>query len=145
MTHQLMRVVDETRISWAPAKTRVRGPRLVRWLVEKMLRRTVVEVEREVCVRSFHAAAGDSLVHRLHLSQRDLELIYDQRARYLFVGPQAMDELERDVRRLHAMSLGPALDGARYTDGRREWTVFGIEVVYVPWMEGCLLVPEWKK
>jgi hypothetical protein len=103
-----------------------------------------VEVAREIRVRQFVRPQDSDLFQRMHLNQSDMELLYNQKARYLFIGPDMMHEMDRELmQRSHMLSLGnpPLRVGGPH--GVR--TIMGVELVMVPWMEGALLVPEWRK
>jgi len=137
-------VVSETRIETFRDEPRLLfGRRVPRWLervVRASLRWLQVYVERHVSFRSFTRPRADELLERMHLNQEDIMRLYSKRARYVFVGPEMFDEM---LRQTHMMSLG-SLDGARFHGPQGMKSLMGVEVVMVPWMEGALLVPEWR-
>lgn len=135
---------DDVRAIWEPAKLRViRGPRWLRPMIERAIRLLLswsrAEIERTEKIRRFDVATGATLLGRMHLQSIDMMRLYDREARYVFVGPDVLDDLTREMR---AMSLSFHEFTLMGPDGMR---VLGVEVVYVPWMDGALLVPEWKK
>lgn len=145
MRHEFVVSDTNVRAFWEPARLRftTRGPTWLRpWLeraVRALLRWSRAEIERTEKVRTFRPASGETLLERMRLNEQDLMMLYDQRARYVFIGPDIHHEL-LDVWRM--MSLGPLdvhLGGPRGIK-----TVMGVEVVFVPWMNGALLVPEWR-
>ncbi len=145
MRREFMVSHTDVRSLWEPAKLRFapRGPKWLRPTIERairfVLRWSRAEIERTEKVRTFTVAKGDTLIDRMHLSQRDMMMLYDRRAAFVFVGPDVLTELTREMQSMSFGSLGARVHGP---DGIR---VLGTEVVYVPWLEGVLLVPEWRK
>lgn len=135
---------DDVRAIWEPATLRViRGPRWLRkpaqWALDALVRKFGAEVARDVRVRTFTVAKGETLLDKMRLQQRDMLRLYNREARYAFVGPDVLTDLKREM---HAMSFG----WQRFEMiGDRGMQVCGVELVYVPWMDGVLLVPEWKE
>lgn len=127
---------------WEPAKLRFvpRGPKRLRPLIERairfLLRWSGAEIGREETVRTFHVAVGQTLLERMRLQQRDMLRLYNREARTVYVGPDVLTELHREMA---SMSL-------HYHNfqmmGDRGLRVLGVEVVYVPWMDGVILVPH---
>ena len=134
---------DTTRTIFTPTRLRVvRGWKWLRPLIKRFVDRwTEAEVVNVEHYRKFEVPNAPSLLERMHLSARDMERVYNQEARYAFVGPDVLHELQKEAR-ARMMSLGsPPLEMSG-PNGRL--TIEGVEVVYVPWMEGALLVPEWE-
>lgn len=148
--HEFMVYKTEVRRLWEPAELRLTtgGPRFARRWIKCLLRAALrwmgAEVGRDEHVRTFVRASGDTILQRMRLSSSDMERLYNDEARYAFVGPDVLYDIEREAREVMSMmSLGP-LDARIYREGRVK-TVDGVEIVYVPWMTGALLVPEWRK
>lgn len=143
MRHEFVVSHTDVRAWHEPAKLRftTRGPRwLRRWTEKAMrwaLRVTGAEIERSKTMRTFRTASGDTLLDRMKLNMDDMRRLYDQRARYVFIGPDVEPEL-LDCARM--MWLGP-LD-ARIGGPNGIKQIYGVEIVFVPWMRGALLVPE---
>lgn len=145
MRREFMVSHTDVRSLWEPAKLRFvpRGPKWLRPTIERairfVLRWSGAEIERTEKVRTFSVATGETLLERMRLSQRDMLMLYDQRAAVAFVGPDVLDELLRETQ---MMSLGWQSFEMRGHDGLK---IVGVEIVCVPWLEGVLLVPEWRK
>lgn len=144
--HEFMVSHTDVRSLWETPKLRFapRGPRWLRPWIERAVRAAFrwsgAEVERIERVRSFRPATGETLLERMHLSESDMRRLYEERARYVFVGP----DVERELLHLDRMlSLGDF--DVRLGGPRGIKTISGVEVVFVPWMQGALLVPEWRK
>lgn len=119
---------------------------MLRWLARLVCRwanaRSLLYVEDDVHEHEWvEIPSAMDVVERLHLSAGDHELLWGRRARYVLVGPDVANELHRVIR-ARATSLGSVPLG--HSDERGKLTVLGIEVVYVPWMDGILLAPEWR-
>ena len=107
--------------------------RFVRWAITRL---DANYIESRAVV-TFSVPDGQTLMERVRLNQRDLMAVFERRAAFLLVGPQILNELHAD--------RDPFSYQAHVQVGSRNvLRVVGIEVVYVPWMEGCLLVPEWR-
>lgn len=139
--------VDDIQRSWHPPKLRfpVGGPHWFRSAIDccmsVLLRWTRAESEAVVTTRVFQRASAGTLFERMHLNARDLRRLYNQEARYLFVGPDVMTELANEC--VPLMGLGQL--GARLGGPGGIRNVLGVEVVYVPWMSGVLLVHDWQR
>lgn len=122
----------------------MRGPAWIRSAVNRALRWLDAKAPpalNRVKVRRFNAPSGPFL-DRLRLQQRDMDRIYNQKARVLFIGPDSWPEAEREV--LMASRVMHFPDAEMRLGGGNGIRVFGVEIVFVPWMTGVLLVPEWR-
>lgn len=136
---------------WLPAPPKMRfmppGPPWFRRLAERALRRALrwagAEVEEQHRVFEMQAPDGETLLKRVGITARDCERVYGKEVRYLLVGPESLNEVKREV----ALASGPLIYAteARFgqmRNGRSEMRVLGLDVVYIPWMTGAVLVPE---
>lgn len=147
MTRQVLKI-GEDRIRTEPRVVRISPSaschRLLRWLARLACRwanaRSLLYVEDDVHEHEWvEIPSAMDVVERLHLSAGDHELLWGRRARYVLVGPDVAHELHGAIR-ARATSLG-SVELCRWDDGKL--TALGVEVVYVPWMDGVLLAPEW--
>jgi hypothetical protein len=116
-------------------------PRWVERIARAGMRWLGVHAERQVRHRRFVRPAALDLLERMHLNRGDMLRLYNGEARYVFVGPETFDDMLRSA---HMMGLG-SLDGAPIGGPNGVRIIMGVEVVLVPWMEGALLVPEWRR
>ena len=63
------------------------------------------------------------------------------RPQYLLIGPVAMQQLKKESEKLSEWLVKNEL--ARKDEVKKPATIYGLEIVVVPWMEG-LLVSQWK-
>ena len=149
MTTHEFAVCRSTRIETPqpPKRTTIsamRGPRWARRALNHVLEWLKATTDQEPTishVRRFVAPDG-SFLERRNLQQRDMQRIYDRRARTLLVGPDAWGDV-RDTLRDTASVMSFETEMRIGNSGRIE--IRGVEVVLVPWMTGVLLVPDWKE
>lgn len=118
-----------------------RGPkwwqRFLGRILPSVFRVLGAETRLEIKSRRFEAAVGDTLFKRLRMQQGDMYRLYDEQAEWLFVGPEAFDNMQYEL-----LSITPLGLQQFRLNGLNGMKVMGINVVMLPWMEGYLLVPK---
>lgn len=79
-----------------------------------------------------------NILNALMENQRDVEMLYNRRARYVVMGPRDLARLcdQPEIRELMRFNFTSLIG----INSRR--TVLGLEVVVVPWVEGFFVLPD---
>lgn len=121
-----------------------RVPRRARTRVkkaEKTLRKFGVWPRRKMERTKFVEFRGGSLLEGILKSRRDIDMIYRGEVRRLLVGPDAMDPLQAELWEKVGPRSFPEKVHLMGPWGRK---VFDLDVQYIPWMRGVLLVPDFE-
>lgn len=141
--HEFVVAQDDWRESLAPCEVRVtKGSRWLRPIALWLVRRFGISEVHHVRICSFRTPEGASLLDRMRLQQRDIMRLYNREARTVLVGPDTMSAITREAcdtwSGMHPFSIGE-VPVELASQGKH--VVRGVEIVFIPWMSGALLIP----
>lgn len=144
MTRDFVVAVDKINLIPKPPDIFItRGPtwwrRFLGRILPSVFRVLGAETRLEFKSRRFTLALGDTIIKRLCMQQRDMRMIYDRQAEWLFVGPEAFDNVQDEL-----MAVTPLGCQQFRLNGLAGIKVMDINIMLIPWMEGYLLVPKLK-